>query len=326
VAQEAVVSKVVDTIILAGDRNASRSVLGKNKLFVQIAGMPLLVYVLRALEQVERIGNIKIIGPRDTIEKLLLEYRGQLSGDKIIEVLEQKDNAYQNFWSAFTRTVPGYYDGIEAVDQSIMDKQVLVLPTDMPFITRREINEFLDACVDQALDYCLGMTEEEHLRKFYATADKPGIEMTYLHLREGSYRINNLHLIKPFRILNREYIEKIYERRYQKKFVNIAKMAYDFISTRGYGFKPLYLYAILELAILFRYYGISFMARQLKKLVSSADMSTYGGVILKTRIGIIETTLGGCAVDIDSDKDFVIAESMYQEWMARIEADNPESV
>jgi len=315
------VNGVIDTIILAGDRSASRSVLGKNKLFLQIEGTPLLVYVLKALERVERVGSIHIIGPRDAIEQLL---QGHQPGDsKKIHVLEQEDNAYQNFWSAFTRTVPGYYEGIEDVDQSVMDKQVLVLPTDMPFITAGEINEFLDACAAETLDYCLGMTEEEHLRKFYASGDKPGIEMTYLHLQEGNYRINNLHLIRPFRILNREYIEKIYERRYQKKFVNIAKMAYDFVSTRGYGFKPLYLYAILELAILFRYYGISFMVQQLKKLVSSADMSTHGGAVLKTRIGIVETTFGGCAVDIDSEKDFVIAESMYREWMARIESDDP---
>jgi molybdopterin-guanine dinucleotide biosynthesis protein A len=324
VTQEAEVSKVIDTVILAGDKSASRSVLGKNKLFLQIKGIPLLVYVIKALENVSRIGKIKIIGPREAIEKLLQDYRDLLFCNKAIEVLEQKDNAYQNFWSAFISTIPGYHEGIENTDQSIMDKQVLALPTDMPFITEGEINEFLDACAAQQLDYCLGMTEEQHLRKFYPDAEKPGIEMTYLHLSEGSYRINNLHLIKPFRVLNREYIEKIYERRYQKNIVNITKMAFDFIFTKDFGFRPLYMYAILELAIFFRYLGISSIVSQLRKLVSSADMSKYGGMMLKTHIGIVATTFGGCAIDIDNDRDISIAKSMYEEWMSRIERHHPD--
>ena len=67
------------------------------------------------------------------------------------------------------------------------------------------------------------------------------------------------------------------------------------------------------------------MVKLLRKLVSSADMSTYGGIMLKTRIGIVNTTIGGCAVDIDSDRDFAIAASMFQDWTARIESDDPES-
>lgn len=321
----AVVKKVIDTIILAGDRSASRSVLGKNKLFLEIEDTPLLVYVLKALEEVERIGNIHIIGPKSAIDKLLLDNRDHLRNNKVIAVMEQKDNAYQNFWTAFTHTVPGYYDGIEAVDKDIMHKEVLVLPTDMPFITVHEINEFLDACAAESLDYCLGMTEEKYLRKFYPSAGKPGIVMTYLHLREGSYRLNNLHLIKPFKIFNRAYIETLYERRYQKNLANIAKMAYDFIIAKGFGFKPLFLYTILELSILCKYLKLSFMVKLLRKLVSQAEMSTYAGILLKTRIGIVSTTIGGCAVDIDSERDFVVAESMYHEWMGRIESDNPES-
>lgn len=320
----AVVNKVIDTIILAGDGSASRGVLGKNKLFLEIEDTPLLVYVLKALEEVDRIGTIKIIGPKEGIDKMLLDHSDHLRNNKAIAVMEQKENAYQNFWAAFTETVPGYYEGIEETDEEIMDKEVLILPTDMPFITVQEINEFLDACAIESLDYCLGMTEEKHLRKFYPSAGKPGIVMTYLHLREGNYRLNNLHLLKPFKILNRTYIETLYERRYQKNPANIAKMAYDFIIAKGFGLKPLYLYTILELSILFEYLKFSFIVKLLRKLVSQAEMSKYAGILLETRIGIVNTTIGGCAVDIDSDRDFVTAESMYHEWMARIESNNPE--
>jgi hypothetical protein len=103
-------------------------------------------------------------------------------------------------------------------------------------------------------------------------------------------------------------------------------MAYDFIATSGLGLRPLFLYAILELAILFRHFGVSPMVRFLRKFASSADMSNYGGIMLKARIGIVDTTIGGCAVDIDSDKDFVTAKSRFHDWIARIESEDPESV
>ena len=70
--------RAVDTIVLAGDKSASRSVLGKNKLFLEIDKIPLLVYVLNALENVEQIGNIYIIGPKTAIEDLLLTHRDHL--------------------------------------------------------------------------------------------------------------------------------------------------------------------------------------------------------------------------------------------------------
>ena len=50
------------------------------------------------------------------------------------------------------------------------------------------------------------MTPEAVLRYYYPSDKKPGIKLAYLNLKESKYRISNLHLVKPFKIANKEYI------------------------------------------------------------------------------------------------------------------------
>ncbi len=61
--------ETVDAVLLAGDRGASRTVCGRNKSFLHINGIPLFMYVLRALEGAELVDRICIIGPDEQIEQ-----------------------------------------------------------------------------------------------------------------------------------------------------------------------------------------------------------------------------------------------------------------
>ena len=54
----------------------------------------------------------------------------------------------------------------------------------------------------------------------------PGIRMAYFNVAEGRFRQSNLHLVKPARIVNRQYVEELYEHRYQKEFGNIVRLAW----------------------------------------------------------------------------------------------------
>ena len=57
------------------------------------------------------------------------------------------------------------------------------------------------------------------MRAFYPEAPgKGGIHMAYFNLREGRFRQSNLHLIRPGRVLNRCYVEEMYEHRHQREF------------------------------------------------------------------------------------------------------------
>jgi hypothetical protein len=286
---------------------------------LEIEEIPLLLFILKALEGVERIGKICLAGPEKPIRELLHKYSRYLKNNKELAVIEQKENMYKNFWNAFIHTIDGYYEGMEMKDPGVREKLVLVAPCDLPLITSAEIDEFLNGCSVDDLDYCLGMTEERFLKKFYPDETRPGIKMAYLSLREGNFRLNNLHLVRPFRVYNREYIERIYECRYQKNIINIAKVVFDFFRFQGVGTRAIFFYAMLEVSVFLSYLGLSSLAQVTKNIVSQSEIRSFASKLLKTRIDIVQTTLGGSAVDIDNDIDFETIKTRFREWMEILE-------
>src|SRR5438093_12850942 len=55
-------SQKLDVIVTAGDRHASRPVLGDNKAFLPLAGVPIINYVLSAIEQARCTARIFVVG------------------------------------------------------------------------------------------------------------------------------------------------------------------------------------------------------------------------------------------------------------------------
>ena len=309
----------IDAIILAGDRKGSRDVAGNSKLFLEIAEKPLLMYVIEALDKVERVQRIVIIGPSDPIRDIVLAWGSRLSLDTRIEVLEQRDTAYQNFWAAFVHTLDKYEPGQEKYDQALLEKPVLVVPADIPLITVGEVDEFLDGATRLPLDYGIGMTASEHLERFYPRGNDPGIEMTYLHLAKSDLRLNNLHFIRPFKVQNRAYIEEIYEFRYQKELLNILRVVLDILRTDGFGLRPVYLYAMLQLSIIFSALNLQRCLKITSARVKKEDMTNYASVMLQAKVVIIETTGGGCAVDVDSERDYLTIDQRFEEYSQRVD-------
>ncbi len=312
-------NKKIDAVVLAGDKTASRFVCNQNKMHLEIEGTPLLFFVLKALEDVELVDKICIVGPKTPLEELIQKHSHLLKNNKPLSILEQKENMYRNFWAGFVHTIPGYYEGIEKENREAMEKLVLILPCDLPLATSSEIRNFLDACPVDDLDYCLGMTEEKHLEKFYPDESQPGVSMAYLFLREGNFRVNNLHLVRPFKVYNREYIEKIYECRYQKKPINMMRMVLDFILQHGLGLKTIFIYGVLELSLLFRHLGWKGVEKMTKSLVPQSAIRFIASKMLKTRIDIVPTTMGGCAIDVDNETDYETIRLRFREWKKMLE-------
>lgn len=309
----------IDAIILAGDRKGSRDVAGKSKLFLEIAEKPLLLYVIEALDNVERVQRIVIIGPGDPIRDIVLAWGDRLNLNTRIDVLEQRDTAYQNFWAAFVHTLDHYQPGQEKHDQAVLEKPVLVVPADIPLITVEEVDEFLDGATRLPLDYGIGMTASENLERFYPQGNDPGIEMTYLHLAKSDLRLNNLHFIRPFKVHNRAYIEEIYEFRYQKELLNILRVVLDILRTDGFGLRPVYLYAMLQLSIIFSALNLQRCLKITSARVKKEDMTNYASVMLRAKVVIIETTGGGCAVDVDSERDYRTIDQRFEEYSHQLD-------
>ena len=304
----------LDVILLAGDRGAARSIHQQNKALLPLDGAPLLAHVLTALHGVSRIRRIAVVGPMAEIQPVLNGFRHQMP----ILPLEQRNTAYQNFWLAFCHL--GQQPGIDDRDP---DRAVLVLPADVPLASATELNQFLDNCNLNQLDYCVGMTSHTCLRRFYPTAQQPGISMRYLHLADADLRLNNLHLVKPLRVRNRDYIEDIYDFRYQKKPWNMLRAARDLLRQPGIGWRAVWLYLLLQLAGICHSLRWASAQAFLQRRVERREIEAIASAVLQTRAGIVETTGGGCAVDIDNARDYA---TVTQRWQEFSRARRPEPV
>lgn len=305
----------IDAIVLAGDRSGSRNFAGGNKNFLELAGKPLLLHVIDALNDVAEIACIAIVGPASAISGLLRDKRADLRDDLEIIVVEQRDTAYENFWAAFLHLLgDDYSPGVEATNKLFADKAVLLVPGDVPLMRADEVREFLQGCVAPGLDYGVGMTEERFLRQFRPGEGKPGIEVDYLHLSNGSFRLNNLHFARPFRVARRSYVERIYEYRYQRQPMNMLRVVKDILFTPGLGLRPVTLYVYAQLATRSFARGHHRLLAVVRKRLTPQKITKLAGILLQANVQIIETSGGGCAIDVDNEKDYETLRLRYDEF------------
>ncbi|MBI3803347.1 MAG: NTP transferase domain-containing protein [Nitrospirae bacterium] len=303
----------MNAFVLAGDRGASHQILGMNKALLPLEGYPLFLHVLRALDRVAAINQIYLIGPQ---KKMMAEIERALPYvlfTKKIEVMEQKESLIENILAVYMRSLPGYEEGVDPQKLNHGNPPGLFLPADIPLITPAEIESFLLRSDMNRYDYCLGFTPEAALTPFYPTADQPGIEMAYLYLRDKIYRMNNLHLVKPFRIGAGRAVQQMYDHRYQRYLGNRLRLSLQILRTptwlRGFGY-----YLLAQGATLFAQAGwnrwASFFRRPLSVEAVEKEVSRF----LKTRFKAVETELGGAALDIDDELTYRTISARFREW------------
>ncbi len=305
----------IDAIVLAGDSGGSRNFAGKNKNFLDIAGRPMLAHVITALNGVARITRVAIVGPADETARLVSEYGSEFESMTQILVLDQQDTVYANFWVALRRLLGGgYIPGAELSDPELEATAVLVMPGDTPLATSAEIDEFLDGCTGLEADYGVGMTEHRFLERFESRPGRPGIDPRYLHLSTGSYRLNNLHFARPFRIRNRAYLERVYRMRYQSRWLNVLKTAREMARVEGLRMQALALYCRAQLAMWCRALKFRRLFESARRGLTPERATGIAGRLLDARVAIVETTAGGCALDVDSEADYRTLRARYEEF------------
>lgn len=304
-----------DAAILIGDRGRSVPVRGQNKNFLEIEGLPLFIHVVRALEQARSLSLVFVVGDKRRVEHALEKHRSAILNPHRVIPLEQGNNLFDNAMTAFEKARELGKGRSEVNSPSLEEKTMLYLPGDMPLVTPYEIEEFLEKCDPIRFDYCAGVTPEESLRRFYPSGGMPGIRMAYFHVRQGRYRQNNLHLVKPMKVAHRCYIEKLYDYRYQKKLLNVAKLLWVFLRTNA-GTKGMYCYLVLHWNLLLARLGLGFLTAGFRRLVSIEKLEEVIGDILGSRFGIVETQIPGAALDVDNDKDYETLKQMFTKWRA----------
>tara|TARA_B100000315_G_C14576051_1_gene587946 strand:+ start:418 stop:1368 length:951 start_codon:yes stop_codon:yes gene_type:complete len=304
---------VYNAILLAGDRRGAKSVFGKNKALLEIKGIPSFIRVLAALQNVESVGEIRIVGPKEDINSLLKKHSKACQGSKTVKVVQQKDNIIDNVWVGFLNTLPGYKAETE-VSPEQKEIAVLVVAGDIPMLIPDEINEFISNCDLSLFDYYVGVVSEKTLSHFKRGKGRKRIRLAVLPFKENKYRVNNLHLIKPFKIANRYRLQVMYELRYQRRFHNVWKMLIKLVQLKGFK-DAAFFYILIQAALFFQKVGFVEVSGKISSLLTLSKLTGIVDRILGTSIYVAETTYGGAALDIDNKTDFNIINEKFEEWM-----------
>ena len=303
----------IDAAILIGDRGKIRPIQGGNKNFLDLNGLPLFFYSLKALEESEYVNRIFIVGDQDRIQKSIARNIRALKAPAKIIALEQRRNLFENAFVAFDKALEIEKKNNRIPEWVDEEKAMLYMPGDTPLVTSQEIDEFLEQCDVNSIDYSLGMSTEEGLTPFYPTRKERGIKMAYFYVKGKKYRQNNLHLIKPLKIKNRHSIQRLYDYRYQKQFIYFLKLLLEFyrshVQRRG-----IYYFLILHWNLFLSRMGLENLTPLFRRIISVEDLEGVVRNFLGCRFKIVETKLTGAALDIDNERDYETMKLRFRFW------------
>ena len=312
----------VPAIVMAGDRGAARAVHGESKVYLEVAGQPLVAHVVATLQRVPQVASVWVVGDSGRLERALGDDRLRSQLRKPLHLIEQFENFYQNAWQAYRRTLPGApEEGRDPEGDADCDHQVLYLSGDLPFATPQEIAEFVSAAQETGCDYAIGMSAEPSLEMFHALPGRMGgVEVTYFNLREARLKQNNLHLARPARILNRHYIEDMYEHRKQREVGSMISLAWRLLTAEEGGASIAFFYGLTHVAGVLDRWKLRWLADRARQLVSVERVDRALSQLMRTSVRLVVADSGGCAIDVDTEAEYDAIRDHYEELYAQVRA------
>jgi GTP:adenosylcobinamide-phosphate guanylyltransferase len=307
--------KVIPAIVAAGDRRAAKAVCGQSKVYLELGGRALVAHVVVALQDVPEVSEVWVVGNAERLHEVFDREDIKRHLRKPLHIVPQFRNLYENIWQTYRRSLPGA--GPTGRDPAAAEKRdlVLYLSADLPFATPQEISQFIQRSAELDCDLACGLVTEESMTAFYSAAPgEPGIRMAYFNLREGRFRANNLHLVRPAMIVNRSYIEEAYEHRYQKQFGNIVGLAVRLMRKEEGGLRILGYYVLIHIAGIANRRGWRRLADWLRAWIPLDRVAEACSALLGADFRFAVTNIGGCAVDIDNEGDYDVAKLAFEAW------------
>jgi len=309
--------KAIPAIVAAGDRRAAKAVCGQSKVYLELGGRALVAHVVAALQDVPEVSEIWVVGNAERLHEVFEREEIKRELRKPIHIVPQFRNLYENIWQTYRRSLPGAGPSGRDPEAGEERELVLYLSADLPFATPQEISQFIQRSTELDCDLACGLVTEESMKAFYpAGPGEPGIRMAYFNLREGRFRANNLHLVRPARIVNRSYIEEAYEHRYQKQFGNIVSLAVRLMRKEEGGLRILCYYTLIHIAGIANRRGWRRLADWLRAWIPLDRVAEACSALLRADFRFAVTNIGGCAVDIDNEGDYNVAKLAFEAWRA----------
>lgn len=186
----------LDVIIPAGGRCDStlEKVAGtNNKALIKFDGTSILATTLNALRTSGRVNRIALIGPE---ELSTLPER-----TKVDEFIPEGKTGPENIFLGL--------DWLKR--QPDPPKHVLIITSDLPFVTKDVINRFLDMCPDDR-DFCVPLVSQEDYLDLYPTADA-----TFVKLLDGVWTTGCAYLATTNGLQKAvTHIDKVFKNRKSK--------------------------------------------------------------------------------------------------------------
>jgi molybdopterin-guanine dinucleotide biosynthesis protein A len=252
----------IDAVLPAGGRVSgefAQAAGAEVKALIEFGGISVLERTIKALCGIGGIGRIVVVGPEST------HAPSHTAGANA--ALLERDSGSANILY-----------GIEWLQtQPNAGERVVVVTTDMPFLTSQSIERFLAACPHDR-DICVPVVERTPFEAVY-----PNLIRTDTRLADGWFRLGGLFLLRPAAILNnRQHFESAFAAR--KSNLAMAKMI-----------------------------GIRTALRYLTRRLSSEDIAACAGEILRCKGSVIKDMPPEIGFDIDLLEEYAYAARRFSE-------------
>lgn len=250
-----------DAIILAGGE--SSKAFGRDtsiyEAMIDINGEPMVLFVARALRQSSLVGKIYVTGPIKVLESCIFPDNTALieGGRTIVETIK---------------------NGIINLEHN---NKVLVVTADIPLITPKAIEDFINQCSEYEADLYYPIVEKK-----YNEARYPGNKRTYVRIKEGTFTGGNIFLVNP------------------QIVPGCINASAPFIDNRK---NPLKLCSIL---------GWKFVVKFLLGVISLNELEQRVSDILKIRGRVILSEYPEIGMDVDKPSDLELVKKVMavKEW------------
>lgn len=193
----------MDALVLAGgksDNSLCNHQKLNNKALLLINGIPMIEYVVDALDQAREIDNIIVVGPKDALMPYIEK--------KVKKIVDSTDSIVEN---------------VRVGINCINNDQILIMTSDVPLITGKMIDDFIKKCqVHKAFLYYPFISREKILKKY------PKTVRTYATLKEGVFCGGNLALLSTILFnQNKSLFNELYQNRKDtKKYFNLLGLKF----------------------------------------------------------------------------------------------------
>jgi hypothetical protein len=306
----------IPAIVMAGDRGAAKAIHGESKVYLEVAGLPMVARIVMTLQFVAEVDEVWVVGDSKRLEAVFSQPQIRDHIHKPFTITEQHANLYENAWETFKRTLPGAGPEGRTPEGDDLDAEVVYLSGDLPFATPQEISRFILDGRATGADYTLGLANENSLVAYrQVDAEGEGLDVAFFNLRDGRLRQNNLHLAKPARILGRQYVQEMYQHRHMREFGNMIGLGTKLLFKEG-GIAILFFYFIMHFGGLADRKGWKRMAGMISRGISLKRNEWGISKLLKCHFRFVVSELGGCAIDVDTEEEYDQVQKNFDKWTA----------